>query len=70
LYSAVSQPLPRPTIHGGMDSSMLAVHNTVVRPARQMTRPGAAPYGAGSIDQGLRASAGRAVIGTSHVLER
>src|SRR5690349_17250079 len=59
LYSAVTQPLPFPAIHGGTLSSTLAVHNTVVRPARTITLPAAAPYGAGSMDQERRESIGR-----------
>jgi hypothetical protein len=60
LYSAVTQPFPSPFIQGGTLSSMLAVQRTVVRPAFTITRPGAAPKGAGSIDQVRRELAGRA----------
>ena len=47
LYSAVTQPLPWPTIHGGTLSSTLAVQRTVVRPARTMTLPGGGAVGRG-----------------------
>jgi hypothetical protein len=41
LYSAVIQPRPLPTIHGGTVGSMLAVHSTVVRPDFISTLPAA-----------------------------
>jgi hypothetical protein len=40
-YSALSQPWPLPTRNGGTASSMQQVHNTVVRPDRTKTLPGA-----------------------------
>ena len=40
-YSAVTQPLPRPRIHGGTRSSTEAVHSTLVRPIDTSTEPGA-----------------------------
>ena len=38
-YSAVTQPLPRPRIHGGTRSSTDAVHRTLVLPADTSTEP-------------------------------
>ena len=40
-YSAVTQPLPEPRIHGGTRSSTDAVHSTRVRPMETRTEPGA-----------------------------
>ena len=40
-YSAVTQPLPLPRIHGGTRSSTDAVHSTRVRPIETRTEPGA-----------------------------
>jgi hypothetical protein len=42
-YSAVSQPLPRPTRNGGTVDSTVQVQSTVVRPILTSTLPGAAP---------------------------
>ena len=39
-YSAVTQPLPLPRIHGGTRSSTEAVHRTRVRPIDTSTDPG------------------------------
>ena len=41
LYSAVSQPRPRPAIHSGTLGSTIAVQSTVVPPAWRSTLPGA-----------------------------
>ena len=40
-YSAVTQPLPEPRIHGGTRSSTDAVQSTRVRPIDTRTDPGA-----------------------------
>ena len=40
-YSAVTQPLPLPRIHGGTRSSTDAVHSTFVCPNVTSTEPGA-----------------------------
>ena len=40
-YSAVTQPLPLPRIHGGTFSSTDAVHSTRVRPIEINTDPAA-----------------------------
>ena len=40
-YSAVTQPLPLPRIHGGTRSSTEAVHSTLVWPKATSTEPGA-----------------------------
>ena len=40
-YSAVTQPLPLPRIHGGTRSSIDAVQSTLVRPKETSTEPGA-----------------------------
>src|SRR5262245_49504146 len=58
LYSPVTQPVGFGSriFHGGTPSSMLAVHNTVVRPALINTLPGAEPVNPRTISIGRNSS--------------
>ena len=64
-YSDVTQPVPRPRIHGGTDSSTIAVQMSRVEPISKSTEPVADEMKSSSILIGPQL-VGRAPVGARH----